>query len=426
MEYKELAELYHMDASASRDTNLAVEERARRNAASTFSIGYGSRYGEMFIAVPRELSLLNETVLRAERKVSQLMGNLPGIASSAVLRGMVLDEVVCTNAIEDIHSTRRQVKDALESKKAGGKSAELRKFRELATLYLGILDGLAEIPQSPADVRGIYDKVMDGELDASKAPDGTLFRAEGVDITEGGVRVLHRGLEPESRIIEAIEAMISLARSDEIPATYAAIASHYLFEYAHPFYDGNGRTGRYLLSLFLSEPLSKPTALSLSQTIAENRNDYYAAFRTAENPLNKGELTFFVFTLLELVRKAQASVIERLTQSEAILRELEGKMQSIVSSLHLKPQEAQATFILMQYEAFGLMGDASVHELAGFLGVGEQMARKHLAELEKKGVVIKWRKRKPLTFALSDEFKARFNIESPDWRTSAAFNAPGV
>jgi len=298
--------------------------------------------------------------------------------------------------------------------------------RELATLYFGILDGPAKVPLSPADVRAIYDKIMDGELDASKAPDGTLFRAEGVDITEGGVRVLHRGLEPESRIIEAIEAMISLARSDEIPATYAAIASHYLFEYAHPFYDGNGRTGRYLLSLFLSEPLSKPTALSLSQTIAENRNDYYAAFRTAENPLNKGELTFFVFTLLELVRKAQASVIERLTQSEAILRELEGKMQSIVSSLHLKPQEAQATFILMQYEAFGLMGDASVHELAGFLGVGEQMARKHLAELEKKGVVIKWRKRKPLTFALSDEFKARFNIESPDWRTSAAFNAPGV
>ena len=298
--------------------------------------------------------------------------------------------------------------------------------RELATLYFGILDGPAKVPLSPADVRAIYDKIMDGELDASKAPDGTLFRAEGVDITEGGVRVLHRGLEPESRIIEAIEAMISLARSDEIPATYAAIASHYLFEYAHPFYDGNGRTGRYLLSLFLSEPLSKPTVLSLSRTIAKNRNDYYAAFRTAENPLNKGELTFFVFTLLELVRKAQASVIERLTQSEAILRELEGKMQSIVSSLHLKPQEALATFILMQYEAFGLMGDASVHELAGFLGVGEQMARKHLAELEKKGVVIKWRKRKPLTFALSDEFKARFNIESPDWRTSAAFNAPGV
>ena len=62
------------------------------------------------------------------------------------------------------------------------------------------------------------------------------------------------------------------------------------------------------------------------------------------------------------------------------------------------------------------MGDASVSELAQFLNVGEQTARKHLAELEKKGVVIKWRKRKPLTFALSDEFKTQYHIKSPDWR----------
>ena len=419
MDYKELSKLYHMDASASRDSNLAAEERSRRDAASTFSIGYASRHGEMFIAVPRELSLLNETVLRAERKVSRLMSNLPGIASSAVLRGMVLDEVVCTNAIEDIHSTRRQVKDALESKRAGGKSVEFRKFRELATLYFSILDGLAEVPKTPADVREIYDKIMDGELDSSKAPDGALFRAEGVDITEGSVRVLHSGLEPESRIVEAMEAMIALARSEEIPATYAAIASHYLFEYAHPFYDGNGRTGRYLLSLFLSEPLSKPTVLSLSRTIAENRSDYYAAFRTVDDPLNKGELTFFVYTLLELVRKAQASVIDRLTQSEAILRELEDKIRDIDVSFALKPQEMQATFLLMQYEAFGLMGDASVRELAGFLNVGEQMARKHLAELEKKGIVVKWRRRKPLTFALSDTFKEKYGIKSPNWRIPA-------
>ena len=70
----------------------------------------------------------------------------------------------------------------------------------------------------------------------------------------------------------------------------------------------------------------------------------------------------------------------------------------------------------MQYEAFGLMGDASVHEIAAFLELGDQMARKHLATLEKKGVVVKWRLRKPLTFALSDRFKEKYGIASPDWR----------
>lgn len=79
-----------------------------------------------------------------------------------------------------------------------------------------------------------------------------------------------------------------------------------------PFYDGNGRTGRYLLALYLDESLSIPTALSLSRTIAENKHAYYAAFSSVENPLNHGEMTHFVYSMLELIRTAQSSMIEQL------------------------------------------------------------------------------------------------------------------
>ena len=415
MEYKELSKLYYMNASASRDGDLAEEEKARRGAESTFRTGFYTDAGELFIAVPRELTVLTERVLRAERKVSKLMESMPGIACSAVLRGLVLDEVVSTNAIENIHSTRRQVKDAIAMK--AGPGIGDRRFRELARLYLGIVDGDAEMPTSPEAIRKIYDRVMDGEFESDDdRPDGRLFRAQGVDVTEGGVKVLHSGLEPEDRIMGAIELMLDIMSTDDIPAVYSAIAGHYMFEYAHPFYDGNGRTGRYLLSLFLSEPLSKPTALSLSRTIAENSGDYYRAFKTVENPLNRGELTFFVFTMMELVRKAQTSIIGRLEESLLIFKGLEEKMKKAKADLGLKPQEVQATFVLMQFESFGLFGDAPVHELAGYLGVRDQMARKHLASLEGKGVVEKWQLRKPLTFVLTEEFKERYGIVSPDWR----------
>lgn len=403
MEYKELSKLYHMDASSSRDEAAAKRLDSRRNAESAFPIGFDTPNGELFFTVPRELSVLSEHVLRSERKVASLLETLPSTARHSVLRSMVLDEVVCTNSIEDIQSTRRQIKDALDAVRGSGDEA--RRFKELATLYLGIVDGTAEFPESPEGVRLVYDKVVAGEVSPDKLPDGRLFRKEGVEITANGMRVVHRGLEPESKIIEAVEKLIALANDESIPALYGAVASHYLFEYIHPFYDGNGRAGRYLLSLLLSEILSIPTAISLSRTIAEHKGEYYRAFRTVEDGLNHAELTFFVYTLLDFVRMAQLGVVERLDTSVAALGRLESTMKKAKARAALKGKEADAVYLLLQYEAFGLFGDASLQEIADFLGVGKQQARKYLTSLEERGVCKKLNSYNPLTFALADEFK---------------------
>lgn len=403
MEYRELSKVYYSDASNERGKNHETEYRRRIEAESTFRLGFDTPQGELFIAMPRELTVLGERVLRTERKISNLVRSLPSMASGAVLRSLVLDEVVSTNAIEDIRSTRRQVKDALDSDTKD--SVGVKRFRELATLYLGLIDGHAEAPSVPEDVRAIYDKVTYGEIENDRQPDGRLFRAQGVDIVQGGVRVVHSGLEPESVIIEAIEKMIEISQSLEIPALYRGIAAHYLFEYIHPFYDGNGRTGRYLLSLSLIESLSSATALSLSRIIAENREDYYRAFKTTEKPLNKGELTFFVFSMLELIREAQLQLEDRLERSTETLSHMEKTMAGVTSVIGLKNQETQIVFMLMQYEAFGLFGDAPLGDIATHLGLKEQMTRKHIASLEEMGVVVKRRKRNPVTFALSDGFK---------------------
>lgn len=52
--------------------------------------------------------------------------------------------------------------------------------------------------------------------------------------------------------------------------------SHYQFEAIHPFYDGNGRTGRILNVLYLIEQglLTLPI-LYLSRYIVHNKQDYY-------------------------------------------------------------------------------------------------------------------------------------------------------
>lgn len=401
--YKELSKLYHADSSSSRDANLAELEKQRRFADSTFHIDFWTNAGELFIAVPRELSLLSEEILRAERRISSLIKQMPGIASGAVLRSLVLDEVVSTNSIEDVHSTRREIKNALETQE---KDEHFRRFKELALLYFGIVEETASLPKSCEDIRAIYDRVMANELDKETLPDGKLFRANEVHVVSGGgARVLHSGLAPEEKITDAMKRMLALLASDEIPLLYSAIAAHFIFEYAHPFYDGNGRTGRYLLSLSLNEALSKPTVLSLSRAIAENRDAYYRAFKTVENPLNRGELTFFVLKMLELVRHAQDNTLTRLVKNQINLGTLREMMGTLPEAHALKKQEEDIVFMLMQYEAFGFMGDAPLDDIAQHLGISPQMARKHVRRLEDKGVLVKCKPRKPLTFGLSDAFK---------------------
>lgn len=414
MDYKELAKVFYMDSSSNREANLAAEEARRRDSVGTFRLGYETQAGELFLAVPKELSALTEQVLRTERKVTALLNGMNLLAANAVLRGLVFDEVVFTNAIEGIHSTRRQIKDALESV---SNDASRRRFKELALLYMDIASGKAEEPTMPEGVRAIYDRVMDGELDDAHVPDGRLFRKDGVDVIAGGVNVIHRGLEPEEKIVEAMASMLALAEDEGLPSLYAALASHYLFEYAHPFYDGNGRTGRYLCSLMLDRSLSKPTVLSLSRVILEHRDQYYKAFRSVENPMNKGELTFFVMEMMSLVRKAQLDVIDRLDCARRRQGELRELMDDVIERADLKKKQEQGiVFMLMQYETFGMFGDASVEEVADYLKVGTQAARKHLRVLEDKGVAVKVNKRKPVTFGLTQQFKEEFGVEPVVWR----------
>jgi len=411
-EYKELAKIFHMDASSSRDVNIKKEFDARLNSESAFRTGYKTPNGELFFTVPKELSILNEEVMRTENRIACLVNQLPSIAQSAVLRSVVLDEVVSTNSIEDVHSTRRQIKDAVNA--AVSDSPKKQRFKELTTLYLAIIDGTDGLPRTVEDIRRIYDAVTTDEIPLDKLPDGRLFRKEGVDITAGGTKIIHRGLEPESKIIEALNTMLLLIEDKEMPALYGSIISHYLFEYAHPFYDGNGRTGRYLLSVYLSRILSIPTALSLSRTIAQNKDAYYRAFRTVEDPLNHAELTFFISILLNLVQEAQYGIIERLDNSIAALDDINATMGVAKTRKNLKGKESGIVSLLLQYEAFGLFGDATLTEIAEYLRVGKQQARKYLAALEEKNVCQKDGRYNPLTFALTQAFKEEFGINGEE------------
>jgi Fic family protein len=76
--------------------------------------------------------------------------------------------------------------------------------------------------------------------------------------------------------------------------------SHYQFEAIHPFYDGNGRTGRILNVLFLIEQklLSLPI-LYLSRYIVQNKQDYYRLLNQVTREQNWQDWLLFILQGVE-------------------------------------------------------------------------------------------------------------------------------
>lgn len=189
--YQTLKKTLYADPTSQRFQNHDAEAARRLGDPSTFRTGITLEHGELFCAMPRELSLASEQVIRRERDVSELWGRLPRTARGAFLRSLILDEVVCSNEMEGVHSTRKQVEVALEAGRAtrgnnvGAAKATHAPFFELAQLYLGLTDNPVP-PQSLQEIRTIYDSVVKDSIDEKDLVGDTLFRTGPVVIGKRG------------------------------------------------------------------------------------------------------------------------------------------------------------------------------------------------------------------------------------------------
>ena len=269
MKYRSLARSFHTDRSNDAFNNHAKLARQRLEADSTFRTGVVTPLGELFAATPRETSMLTEKILLAERRVSRLWNQIPGVMRWDYIRHSISEELFATNEMEGVRSTRKETQEAVEAADKARKDGDDPKarFSEFAKLYLNLTDKDSALPAGIADIRDIYDKIVLDEINESDKPDGELFRKGDVEIQGPHGLAIHNGVKGEGNIGALLTDMIHLATSDEIPRLQSAIM---------------------------------------------NKNAYYKAFMEAEDKLNCGELTLFVNTILGFIRKAQDELIDEL------------------------------------------------------------------------------------------------------------------
>lgn len=93
---------------------------------------------------------------------------------------------------------------------------------------------------------------------------------------------------------------------------------HYQFEAIHPFFDGNGRTGRILMVLYLvlQKDLTSPT-LFISQYINKNRSEYYRLLREVTFKENWKEWILFILDAVETQAQITNSTIIKILELKA-------------------------------------------------------------------------------------------------------------
>jgi len=352
-----------------------------------------------------EHTLLQEKIMENSKKIISLSNpnKFPQIAIKEIINKILSNELYKTNKIEGIESSKSQIYSLL--KENGKLNKKENKLDGIIKKYKDIMENNFEDTEhidSLSSFRKIYDEMFeDFEKSGNYKLDGKYFRKDIVKVINGLGNTIHIGVNGEEAIEKNMENLIQFMNRKDIPFLIKASIVHFFFEYIHPFYDGNGRFGRYLLSLYLARKLDNLTAFSISYSISRNLDDYYKSFVEVEDINNYGEITFFVENILKTIKNGQEMIIELLNDSVMRFKHSMEILDELTKDLSEK--ENIILQIYLQNYLFNDFEELTNVELTSIIGdLTQQTINKYTQELEKKGYLVKIKQR-PLTYALSEK-----------------------
>jgi Fic family protein len=238
---------------------------------------------------------ITPAILHCVEQIGEALGNFCARYDSAVTpvlrRGNRIKTIQASLEIEGNTLNLEQVTAVLAGKRVLGQPREIQEVRNAFAAYEELANWSA---YSRSDLLAAHSLLMAGLAD-----EVGRFRSGNVGIHRGR-EVVHVA-PPGDRVSALIGDLLTwLERTDEHPLV-ASCVFHYVFEFIHPFQDGNGRLGRLWQTLILSQWRPVFAMLPVESIIRDHQQEYYTALGESDQA---GDATPFVEFMLNAILQA--------------------------------------------------------------------------------------------------------------------------
>ena len=220
-----------------------------------------------------ETKVVLKQVNQANRKLAELKGVARTIPNEAILIStLTLQEARESSEVENIvttHDDLYRADLALKQDVVSASTKEVLNYREAIVHGFSIVRKQMMLTNNT--IKSIQEKLEHNSAGFRSVPGTALKKNDG--------EVVYTPPQNHQQILEYmnnLEKFINVSELSDLDPLIKMAIIHHQFESIHPFYDGNGRTGRIInvLYLVMSDMLDLPI-LYLSRYITRNKGEYY-------------------------------------------------------------------------------------------------------------------------------------------------------
>ncbi len=248
-------------------------------------------------------------VISANIALAELKGAAKAIPNQAILiNALSLQEAKDSSEIENIITTHDELyKATISSTNISNQTKEVQKYRE--ALYRGfslVLNNKLLLKKHIVEIQ----QVLENNNAGIRTQSGTQLKN---NITDEIIYTPPQNNEDIHKLMDNLEQYINDDKLEDYDTLTKMAIVHYQFESIHPFYDGNGRTGRILniLYLVLKGLLDLPI-LYLSSFIIQEKEQYYKLLNQLRTNNNWEEWILYILEGVETTSKNSVVLIENI------------------------------------------------------------------------------------------------------------------